>query len=131
MTDTSVRRDALRTLLPGPRALPALAAEPDHPAVATALELARTIRDRDPDTVAVVLAALTTPELAEVALALAAMVRPDTDPDTALAWLDLPASEWPDAVLAAEYGRWVAGERDATARDARDEHVRRNEGGNA
>lgn len=125
-----IPRDRLRMLLPGPRALPAPAAEPDHPAVATALELARTVRTRDPDTVALVLATLTTPELAEVALALAAMLRPDTDPATALAWLDLPAREWPGDVLAAEHQRWAAGDRDATARDAHDEHDRRNEGAN-
>jgi hypothetical protein len=124
MTETDVRRDALRALLPGPRALPALA-EPDHPAVGTALELARTVRTRDPDTVALVLAALTTPELAEVALALAAMVRPDTDSDTAPAWLDLPAREWTDDVLAAEMDRWTAGAQDATALDAYTEHARR------
>lgn len=126
-----IPRDRLRMLLPGPRALPPAAAEPDHPAVATALELARTVRTRDPDTVAHLLGVLTTPELAETALALAAMLRPGTDPDEALAWLDLPAREWPGDVLAAEYGRWIAGDRDATAQDAHDEHARRNEGATA
>lgn len=124
MTETDVRRDALRALLPGPRALPALA-EPDHPAVGTALELARTVRTRDPDAVMAILGVLTTPELAEVALALAAMVRPATDPDTALAWLDLPAREWTDGVLTAEHSRWEGGERDATALAAYTEHARR------
>ncbi|HET8661110.1 MAG TPA: hypothetical protein VFM55_19200 [Micromonosporaceae bacterium] len=121
-----IARDRLRALLPGLRALPTPAPERDHPAVAAALTLTRTVRDRNPDTVAHLLGVLTTPELAEVALALAAMVRPDTDPFASLAWLDLPAQEWSDDILAAEYGRWVAGERDATARDAHDEHGRRN-----
>jgi hypothetical protein len=124
-----VRRDMLRTLIPGSRPTPAAEPVPepvgDHPAVAHALALAGAVRTRDPDQVAPILAALSTPELADAALALAAMVPPGIDPADALAWLDLPARQWPDAVLAVEHQRWTAGARDATALDAHTEHTRR------
>lgn len=116
MTTTDYRTH-LRALMPGSRALPPAPVPDDHPAVAVALDLTRAVRSTADD-VAAILAALTTPELAETALILAAMVPPGTDPDAALMWLDLPAHEWTDGVLAAEHSRWEAGERDATARDA-------------
>lgn len=120
------------TLLRQPAAVPApRAPEPpapvpdpaldDHPAVERALSLVRVARDLSPDAVHAVTRDWTVGDLLETAVALAALVPLGVEPDAALAWLDLPAEEWPDPVVRVEWNRWEAGARDATASAAASE----------
>lgn len=97
----------------------------DHRAVERALALARAVRSRHHERVARLTGGWSQADLLEVALALASLLPAPLDPEVALAWLDLPAEEWPAETLAVEVGRWDAGARDATAEAARVERDRR------
>lgn len=124
-----VRRAGFKAVeVPAPRE-PEPPAEPepveDHPAVERALKLARLVREKDHAKVARFAGAWSGPELLDVALALASLLPCPVDPEAALAWLDLPAGEWPEGVLVVEVARWEAGCRDATAVAARVERDRR------
>lgn len=121
-----VREAWMSSLMPAPRAGDAEPEAPeDHQAVERALALARTVRSRHHERVARLTGRWSHADLLEVALALASMLPAPLDPEVALAWLDLPAEEWPEPVLVVEVARWEAGCRDATAEAARVERDRR------
>ena len=84
-------------------------------AVPRAVRLVRAIRDEGPHSVALETDHLDRQELIALVVALAAMVPADVDPAKALAWIDLPAAEWPADLLVRESARHDDGARDATA----------------
>jgi hypothetical protein len=110
---------------PEPDPEPAELAVEDHPAVERALSLARLVREKDADAVARLTGGWSQADLLDVCLALASLLPAPLDPEVALAWLDLPAREWPVAVLRVEVARWGAGCRDRTASEAWVEWERR------
>lgn len=91
-----------------------------------ALSLIRLVREAtDHEPIARATDHMTHAELVALAVVLAALVPADVDPDHALAWCDLPPSEWPEPVLVHERRRHDNGARDAVAVIAATEYRRR------
>lgn len=89
--------------------------EVDDVAVELALRLSAASRDLDYRPFAGLLARSDRLGLVRLIAVLAAMLPPDTDPEAALEWIDVPPEEWSEATVQAEAGRWRAGARDRTA----------------
>lgn len=87
-------------------------------AAARAAGLADSIRSHGAAAVTEATDRLERPQLVALVAALAAMIPAGADPAVALEWVEVPASRWSTATLAAEYARREAGADDPTARAA-------------